>query len=365
MREDRYCCECEEEMNNYNMGVANHADERLIARPEGNMLDIERLKKYIQNVKSTQSVVFGMMTDEEILEQNFVKKGNLYTLAGLLVFSHYPQRYLRQYGIIAVVVPGMSLGDEIDGVKFLDNQRINGSIEEMLNGALNFVQRNSRRQDQITYGGQMGSSDYPLKAIREAILNALVHRDYSMASNGAPIQLYMYRDRLEIRNPCFPTLKGDREVKGLSYFPVNTRNFALANILESLNIIDNRYSGIATMKKYLKKAGLGAPDFKLVHGDFVVTIRNELNFSHLNYSDKKNRKMIKKERKGKNLSTDTIKNIQEFCKQARTREEIADFMGGNKNTIRARIIVPFLKKGILRMTIPDKVNSPYQKYVTV
>lgn len=50
-------------------------------------------------------------------------------------------------------------------------------------------------------GKRNDKADYPLTAVREVILNALVHRDYSIHTEGMPIQLTMYNDRLEVKNP--------------------------------------------------------------------------------------------------------------------------------------------------------------------
>ena len=65
------------------------------------------------------------------------------------------------------------------------------------------VHRNMRMKTIINplTGKREDRTDYPITAIREAILNALVHRDYSIHTEGMPIQLIMYEDRIEIKNP--------------------------------------------------------------------------------------------------------------------------------------------------------------------
>lgn len=125
-------------------------------------------------------------------------------MAAVMLFSPYPQAYFPQLGVIATCVPSMEMGilDET-GRRFIDSKRIEGTLTEMLEGCLGFVRNNMRTAtviDQKT-GKRSDIPQYPMDAIREAVLNALVHRDYSFHTEGMPIQLIMYTDRLEISNP--------------------------------------------------------------------------------------------------------------------------------------------------------------------
>lgn len=85
--------------------------------------------------------------------------------------------------------------------EILDNQRIEGSISEMLDEAISFVKRNMKNKTIINpeTGVREDRTDYPITAVREAIVNALVHRDYSIHTEGMPIQIIMYEDRMEIK----------------------------------------------------------------------------------------------------------------------------------------------------------------------
>lgn len=87
------------------------------------------------------------------------------------------------------------------GRTLLDNQRIEGSIPEMLEEAISFVKRNMKNKTIINpkTGIREDRTDYPITAIREAVINALVHRDYSIHTEGMPIQIIMYEDRMEVK----------------------------------------------------------------------------------------------------------------------------------------------------------------------
>ena len=78
-------------------------------------------------------------------------------------------------------------------------------------------------------GKREDRTDYPVTAIREAILNALVHRDYSIHTEGMPIQVLMFEDRIEIRNPG--GIYGRMSLDQLGKVQADTRNPVLAMAL--------------------------------------------------------------------------------------------------------------------------------------
>lgn len=132
-----------------------------------------------------------------------VTKDGVVTLAAALLFSPYPHAYFPQLSIIATHVPGTEMGmlDE-QGQRFIDSKRLEGTLPEMLEQAVAFVRNNMQVSTRIDPGtGRcIGRPEYPLDAVRETILNAL-HRDYNIHTEGMPIQLTMYSDRLEVINP--------------------------------------------------------------------------------------------------------------------------------------------------------------------
>lgn len=110
--------------------------------------------------------------------------------------------------------------------------------------------------------------------MREAILNALVHRDYSIHSENVPVRLEIYRNRLELISSG--GLYGKLTLDALGKVRPDTRNSALANILELLHVTENRYSGIPTIYHELEKAKLPPPVFAVRHGEFVVTFKSKI-----------------------------------------------------------------------------------------
>ncbi len=141
-------------------------------------LDEKRLNDYLTMVKQERRNLSENVSDEEILELMAVTVCNVPALAGIMTFSKYPQTYFPQLCITAVCLPGTEMGTVGEsGERFIDNKRITGAIPDMLEEAVEFVRKNSRTKTIIDDNGKRKDKpEYPIKAVREAILNALVHK---------------------------------------------------------------------------------------------------------------------------------------------------------------------------------------------
>ncbi len=316
-------------------------DIRTVDNAKLNMIDEKRMSDYMSAVKNERKNLADHVTKSEILELMGITNNGLPTLAGLMTFSKYPQAYFPQLCITAVSLPGTEQGTVgNDGERFIDNKRITGAIPDMLEEAVEFVRKNSRTKTIIDDNGlRADKPEYPVTAVREAILNALVHRDYSVHTENVPIRIEMYRDRMEIVNSG--GLYGQISVDALGKVRPETRNAALANMLELLKVTENRYSGIPTMLKEFANAGLPAPVFSAVHGEFKVVMKNGLFSERLPVSD----------------------SLVDFCSTPRTRDEIVAFIGKSKNYVMSDIVNPLVKSGKLKMTLPNKPKSSNQKFV--
>lgn len=316
-------------------------DIRIVEGAKIQLFDEKRMAEYLSRVKSERKNLADNVSDDEILELMGVTSDGTPTLAGLMTFSKYPQTYFPQLCITAVALPGTEMGETgTDGERFIDNKRITGAIPDMLEEAVEFVRTNSRTKTIINDNGKrVDKNEYPIKAVREAILNALVHRDYSIYTENTPIRIEMYRDRMEVTNSG--GLYGKISIDALGKVHPETRNAALANMLELLNITENRYSGIPTMRREFLNAGLPAPNFSVIHGEFKVVMRN----GYLNNSGSME------------------DSILDFCEIPRSRAELIEFTGKSRNYVLKQLIAPLVECGKLKLTMPDKPKSSNQKYV--
>ena len=325
-----------------------HDDERPIERATFDLLRKEELEKYILTMKINKPG-FSKLSDEQVYEMLSISRNGIPTLAAVMNFGIYPQGYLPQMAIIAVVVPGENLGDlSNQGARFLDNKRIEGTLIEMLDGAIAFCQRNMKVETIINpqTGNREDVTEYPINAIREIILNALIHRDYSQYTEGTPIQIYFYSNRLEIHSPG--GLYGRMTVEDLGHSRPDLRNPVLATMSESLLNTENRYSGIPTIYREMRKMNLPDPVFQNLRNEFVVTL----------YNQRKEEQHIDEK--------DDYDQLLEFCQIPRSRQEIMGFLNIKTTSyVTNKYIVPLIKEGRLEMTIPEKPRSRYQKYYTL
>ena len=202
------------------------------------------------------------------------------TLAGLMTYGQFPQQFFPQL-MVSVVVHSP---DPSSGTRFLDNQTVRGSIPEMVETTVSVLRRNLAVRAVISdRGGRMDEIEYPLEAVREAVVNALMHRDYSPVTRGTQVQVELFPDRLVVRSPG--GLWGGVLVDELGEAGISSsRNAVLAGLLAdtylpSSNelVAENRSSGIPAMLDVTRRRGLPRPKFRSSVSSFVVTMaRSEL-----------------------------------------------------------------------------------------
>ena len=237
-------------------------------------LDPARMEEYLSRKKYERPNLASMSEHQQYELTGITRDGQI-TMTALLLFGLYPQAYYPQLSIIATCVPAEEMGiPDAGGNRFTDTKRIEGTLPDMLDGALAFVRTNMRVATKIDSktGMRVDLPQYPMDAVREAVLNALVHRDYSFHTEGMPIQLVMYTNRIEITNPG--GLYGRLTIDQLGNMQPDTRNPILVTAMETLGKTENRYSGIPTIRYAMKNRGLPAPVFLDSRGEFSVTLYN-------------------------------------------------------------------------------------------
>ena len=298
-------------------------DIRSIDRVTLAALDVRSLERYMELLKEGKPHIASLQT-HQIYELMSVTRENTVTLSAVLLFSPYPQAYFPQLCITAVSVPGSEMGILGEsGERFTDNQRIEGNIPEMIDGAIQFVKRNMRVKTIIDpeSGKREDRLEYPMTAIREAVTNALVHRDYSIHTEGMPVQIILYED---------------------------TRNPVLASAMEVLGITENRYSGIPTIRAEMKRYHLKEPEFLDERGSFIVKFFKAQEDTDVKPQNEEEAELVL------------------FCKTPRTRKEICEYLGLKSTTYAIQThVMPLVEKGLLKMTLPDKPKSQKQRYYSV
>jgi ATP-dependent DNA helicase RecG len=176
--------------------------------------------------------------------------------------------------MVSVVVKGGPASD----VRYLDNVSLRGSIPQLVADTLGVIRRHLSAAAIMGERGRVDRLDYPMAAIREAVVNALLHRDYSPITRGTQIQVEMDPEALTIRSPG--GLYGGLSVDDLGHTPItSSRNSALAAILPDVHlpestelVAENRASGIPAMLRLAQEWGLPRPQFTDSPASFLVRL---------------------------------------------------------------------------------------------
>jgi ATP-dependent DNA helicase RecG len=202
------------------------------------------------------------------------------SLAGLLALGSYPQERFPQLMVTFVHYPTVAGAQSPAGERFLDNVALEGPIPVMVRDTLAVIRRNMSRRAVIADAGRQDIWEYPETALREAVVNALVHRDLSSSACGTQVQVEMYPDRLVIKNPG--GLFGPVTIENLGDEGISSaRNATLIKLLEDVplpgetrTVCENRGSGIRAMLNALLAAGMSPPQFEDRISYFSVTFPN-------------------------------------------------------------------------------------------
>lgn len=185
------------------------------------------------------------------------------TVAGILLFGRNPQQFLRSAEVICVRYAGDEMGDEFV------RQDLGGCLSDQIRQAEAFVMSNMHRGARIRGFEREETAEYPIAVVREAIVNAIAHRDYSIRGEG--IRLFMFRDRLEVYSPG--RLPGHVTLENLVEERYS-RNEALVSVLSDMGYIERLGYGIDRMIATMNEFGLPDPIFEELPAGFKVTLRS-------------------------------------------------------------------------------------------
>lgn len=249
---------------------------------------------------------------------------------------------------------GLEKGSIFDDA--LDDKEYEGNLIYLLQSGCDFVRNNSKVRFVKEARYRVDKPDYADRAVTEALVNALIHRDLIVA--GSEIHIDMYDDRVEIQSPG-----GMFEGQPIQECDINTirsvrRNPVIADLFHRMKYMERRGSGLKKILSETKKlpgyTEQLKPEFYSTPSDFRVVLKN------INY----NLHTTAQDRAQDGAQVERITTLIEFCSIARTRDEIQAHLGiSSREYLRKNILKPLLDAGQLKMTIPDKPNSKNQKYI--
>jgi ATP-dependent DNA helicase RecG len=219
-------------------------DEEII-HAEIDILSKEMLKNIFKRIDTTRLVI------EKIINHSSTHSGKYYpTVAGILTFCDMPHLYVQEAVVHCTRFRGT------DGRDIIQSQEIQGNLEKQIEISFQLIKSWLIRDYKLLGSKLMGNMIIPEIALREAIINALIHRKYWIP--GA-IKIALYDDRLEIFNPGnFPGLLDLNHLgDGTTYL----RNPNLARIARRLGVVEKLGTGIRSILESCIKAGIKKPEF--------------------------------------------------------------------------------------------------------
>jgi len=240
-------------------------------------LDLRRLRNYFSDIRQQgvpadedQNAWQSLLFNTEIITEEGVSVG------GMLLFGKTPNRFLPHAGIDAVAYPGTEPNYDARERTALRGPMAplldeagdiveNGLVEQ----ALDFVQRNTPVVVETLGGRRVERPAYPRDALREGIVNALIHRDYLLTSTD--VELAVYSDRLEIVSPGRPPngITPDRMRSGARA----ARNQLLKDMMRDYRYLENMGMGIPRkIVKGMKEHNGTQPDLIEMDERFIVRL---------------------------------------------------------------------------------------------
>ena len=300
------------------------------------------------------------------------------TNSAILLFGKRPQEFFPTSSIKCAQFYTSTVTKPL-----LSHYKFNGTIFEMIDKAVDFVM--SRINVHVGTRAYSNTADVtceiPRDAVTEAIVNAVVHRDY--ASNGS-VEVRLFKDRLEVWNPG--KLPYGVSLDKLRYMhssiPVNP---ILAHPAYLAGYIEEMGTGTSDIIEKCLNHGLDTPEFiqaeefrvviwrERIDDDFGVNMVKENEETAL-YAWNIHQKRIKAQNalfanKGKRTNRVDVAAkqlaVEQFCSEPRSSMEIMSHIGVTRQTRTVNLYIgDLVKAGKLRLLIPDKPNSPHQRYIS-
>jgi ATP-dependent DNA helicase RecG len=186
------------------------------------------------------------------------------TIAGLLLFGARPQDRVEAATLKCAFFYGQH-----QGTALRDRADVVGPLPRVIDDGAAFVTRNRRLVPRMEGIRRVDVPEYPDFSVREALANALAHRDWSL--EGAKVRLFMFDDRLEIWSPGRLPPPITLERLGYDQF---SRNRVIARVLVERGYVEEVGLGIRRMREEMANLGLPEPEFREDGFSFVITFRS-------------------------------------------------------------------------------------------
>lgn len=284
----------------------------------------------------------------------------LFRNAGVLFFARNPRRFFNQAYITCLLARGT------DKVHILDRKDFDGGVVADIEDALRFIERNTRLAYRIETLRRQNIPEYPMKALREALTNAVMHRDWF--TEGANVFVEIYTDRIEVVSPGgLP--------KGMTLADLGTksvrRNALIADLLHRIGFIEKAGTGVKRIRDEARNGGYPEPAWQA--NGFTTTVfrpNPAVRAAAAAQSGTKSGPSGDQVRAPAGTKSGTKSALSRHraailrkCRRDQPLTALMALAGRSDRTkFRNHVLDPLLADGLLELTIPDKPHSSKQQY---
>jgi ATP-dependent DNA helicase RecG len=229
-------------------------------------IEAESLRRFLRRARQERNLVIEAETPlPEALEKLELLHEGRPSRAAVLLFGKMPQKFLLPSEIRCARFKGT------EPLHFIDMKVISGNIIDQVGATMEFIQRHISMAAEIvsTQIERLEIWEYPLEALREAIINATCHRDYRDSGN---VQVRIFDDRLEVWSPGLLP-EGIAIADLYRTHSSRPRNHRIAHAYFLISFIEQWGTGTLRMANLCREAGLPEPEYDERSGAFVVTFR--------------------------------------------------------------------------------------------
>ncbi|MFP4583141.1 MAG: ATP-binding protein [Desulfococcaceae bacterium] len=317
-------------------------------------------KRFTERAK----VPAGMASTTVLRNLHLIKDGRM-VQAGAWLLCEDITRFSLRAGVTCALFQGRTK------TRILDRKDFTADLYSIFEDCMAYMQSRLNTALIPHAQGRHELLELPEKALREAVVNAIVHRDYRSTAN---VQIYLFQDRLEIVTPG--GLPAGMEKKDLGHKSV-PRNPLLFALFYRMNLVEQIGSGIKRIRDECREYQISEPAIEVSdHWVSITFLRS--NRKTLTGAEQEGTKMgPSRDQDGTKmgprwdqdetkieLGRDQIETLR-ICKKSQPVVALMAALGrSNRSKFRKDILVPLIEKGLLEMTIPNKPRSGNQRYRT-
>lgn len=276
------------------------------------------------------------------------------TFAAIVMFGKNPKYFLPGAYVQYVRFKGIDNGGEI-----MNERRFEGNLHDVLPQIENFIRDGivTKRPVPVSILREKDVNNYPYKALRELMMNALMHRDYQ---SNMPVRLYQYDDRIEISNAG--GLYGNARPENFP-FVNDYRNPAIAEVMRTLNYVNMFNHGIQEVISLLEENGNPPAQFETsLITAFVAKIHDGPQTENESLEQAWNKLGTQFGKYIKELLI-SLKNGNASALELRLGTELGPYFKDKTQRLFSKVVLaPALKHKVIAMTHPDAPKHPQQQY---